>query len=33
MPRFMKERLGRCALWYDEYMSVSKNLTEEPAHA
>lgn len=27
MPRFMRERLGPCALWYDEYRRVSKNLT------
>ena len=27
MPRFMRERLGPCALWYDEYRRVSKRLT------
>lgn len=27
MPRFMRERLGPCALWYDEMWKSTKNLT------
>jgi len=33
MPRFMRERLGLCALWYDEYLRVSKTLKEPLAQA
>jgi GNAT superfamily N-acetyltransferase len=27
MPRFIRERLAACALWYDELLTVSKDLT------